>query len=237
MNCSACGAPIMQGIAQCPRCKKIVENVPGHKPSVFPMMPAMLHSVKSQFGTYTAVSPSQKARGMRKSIALIGLAVMLIISILAGVIFFFNKTGEFATASVVLPADVLQDAPTVALKGPSGQRIIPAAASMLTYAHTSSSISKYYIPTHITSTFTPAQTIYVTFLVNTHHQPGTFMIKWYGNGKLLTTDTLTHDSHSNVAFFSTHYQKTSGTAELYWCTQQNCSHAQLARVLTFKVGA
>jgi flagellar basal body-associated protein FliL len=200
-------------------------------------MPAILHSVASQFGTYTAVSPSQMARNARKSIALGGLAVVLIMGILVGVTFFFNKTGDFATASVVLPATVLQDTHAATLKGPSGHRVVSAAASMLTYAHTSSAISEYYIPTHITDIFAPAQTIYVTFMVDTHHQPGTLMIKWYKNGKLLTTDTLTHDPRSNVAFFSIHYQKASGAAELYWCTQRNCSDARLARVLTFNVVA
>jgi len=100
-----------------------------------------------------------------------------------------------------------------------------------------SAIDTNYNPTTLTNTFTTNQKIFVTFSVNTGGKVGYAQAKWYINGKLdYTNPVITLQANYDQGFF----RDITGTAgkgvvELYWCTQSNCSDAQLASIATFTV--
>lgn len=197
------------------------------------LAPAVFREPSPSLGTHAVIGASPKRRAIRKFLVFFGIAVAIVLSSLVGVVGFLNKTTDNASTPVTIPTGTLT---TPITTGPSGQKVSLTAATIITDAHTSSAITSNYIPAHLTSTFHPNQTIYVTFVINSQNTPGYSMIKWYSNSQLVGTDTLQHNVNNNVAFFSKHYTTaTQGTAELYWCTQSSCRDAQLAQVQRFEV--
>jgi len=121
---------------------------------------------------------------------------------------------------------------------PSGQPISPDAAAIISNALTTSSIDKNtFAPTHLTTTFTPGQTVYVTFDIDSKGSAGCSIAKWYSNDQLVDTSPLKHSPENQVAYFSLRYDTaTQGAVELYWTTDTNCTGGQLAQVDRFTVG-
>ncbi len=111
------------------------------------------------------------------------------------------------------------------------------AATIISNPHMTSSIDSNYAPTHITSTFTTGQTIYVTFHIDSKGQTGCIEAKWYSNQQLLDSGNFAHDPKNNVGYFSqnSYDTPTSGTVKLYWSSYADCSNLQSAQVVTFTV--
>jgi len=120
---------------------------------------------------------------------------------------------------------------------PSGKSIVSSAASILSNPQTSTDVDKNYVPTHVTSTFKTGQTIYVVFDINSGSQDGYIQAKWYADGQTVYTRSFHHSHENTVGYFTNDYTTATndGVAELYWCTKQDCSDAQLAQVKHFTV--
>lgn len=147
-----------------------------------------------------------------------------------------TTTGTTTTTTGTTPAPTTGSTPASNTTGPSGQTIVPAAAAIITDAQSTSSIDSNYKPTNPTTTFKVNQTVYITF--NLHlTEKGYAEVKWYVDGTFGKSRILPLQSLDYVdAYFSETYLKpANGTAELYWCTQSDCSDAQLAAVVNFTI--
>ena len=126
--------------------------------------------------------------------------------------------------------------PTSGTTTPSGAQIDPAAAAVITKAQSSSAIDSNDFPTHVTSNFTVKQNIYVTFNLATNGQSGYTEAKLYSDTTFLGNKILTIQSNFDHGYFTASFnQAATGTVELYWCTQSDCSDAKLATFVMFTV--
>ncbi|MBO0777628.1 MAG: hypothetical protein J2P37_02260 [Ktedonobacteraceae bacterium] len=191
-------------------------------------------------------------RKSRAPFAMVGIVCVLLVILLGGgivAVFFSNRDGALSgkvaptvTAKTTMQATTTTKATPTAtdtatnVVGPSGKRVVPAMAAFFSNVQTTSSIDAHYQPTHVTSSFAVKQSIYVTFYINSNKRSGYIQVLWYSNNKMISKDKLAHDPPSNVAYFGLTYEEpTNGSAELYWCTKADCSDAQLAQVVKFKV--
>ena len=182
-------------------------------------------------GMYGAVPAVPKKRSRVGLIIGIVLGAVLLVcvgaAILVGVL--ANQAGKTINATATKVAS--------STGAPSGKAIVPSAAAILSNPQTSTDVDSNYSPTHVTSTFTTNQTVYITFDIDSGSQDGFIEAKWYADGQLVSDKSFTHTHTHNVGLFSHTYTTVtnSGVTELYWCTQSNCSDAQLAQVVHFTV--
>jgi hypothetical protein len=149
-----------------------------------------------------------------------------------------TTTTPAATTDTTTTAATAQPTTAAASDVPAKSAIVPAAAAILSNPKTASAVDQNLLPTKLTSTFTTGQKIYVTFVINSQNKDGYIQIKWYQNGQSLTSDILTHHAQNDRGYFSLAYNEPGdGAAAMYWCTQANCSDAQLAQVVQFSVSA
>jgi hypothetical protein len=126
--------------------------------------------------------------------------------------------------------------PTTGSTSPSGATIDPTAAAIVTKAQTSSAIDSNDFPSQVTSNFNVGQNVYVTFNLATNGQSGYTEAKLYSNTSYVGNKILTVQSNFDHGYFTvTLNQAATGTVELYWCTQSDCSDAKLATFVTFNV--
>ena len=143
-----------------------------------------------------------------------------------------TPTATTAQATATTPAAT----PTSGTTTPSGAQIDPAAAAIITKAQTSSAIDSNDFPTHVTSNFAAGQNVYVTFNLTTNGQSGYAEAKLYSDTTSLGSKILTIQSNFDHGYFTaTLNQAATGTVELYWCTQSDCSDAKLATFVMFTV--
>jgi hypothetical protein len=143
-----------------------------------------------------------------------------------------TPTATTAQATATTPAAT----PTSGTTTPSGAQIDPAAAAIITKAQTSSAIDSNDFPTHVTSNFAVGQNVYVTFNLTTNGQSGYAEAKLYSDTTSLGNKILTIQSNFDHGYFTaTLNQAATGTVELYWCTQSDCSDAKLATFVMFTV--
>ncbi len=182
-------------------------------------------------GAYGAVPAVPKKRSNVGLIIGIVLGVVLLICVGAGVLVgvLANQAGKTLTATATKAAS--------STGAPSGKAIVPSAAAILSNPQTSSDVDSNYNPTHVTSTFTTNQSVYLTFNIDSGSQDGYIEAKWYADGQLVNDRSFTHTHTHDLGIFSHNYTTATnnGAAELYWCTQSNCSDAQLAQVVHFTV--
>ncbi len=175
---------------------------------------------------------------------IIGIVVLVLLLACAG---FFVALGLAAknvatNVAATLTTTVPTPGTTRVTQGtaPSGLQIDPSAATILTNPQMASAIdSNTDIPTKLSTTFVIKQTIYVTYSINTGGGSGYAVAKWYSNGTFaFASKVLTIQSNFDHGYFSAFFNiPTSGTVELYWCTQSNCNDAKLAGFTTFTVTA
>jgi flagellar basal body-associated protein FliL len=186
-----------------------------------PMAPGM-------YGVMPAVPKKRSRVGLIIGIVL-GAVLLVCVgaAILVGVI--ANQAGKTVISTATKVAG--------STGAPSGKAIVPSAAAILSNPQTSTDVDSNYNPTHVTSTFTTNQMVYVTFDIDSGSQDGFIEAKWYADGQLLSDRSFAHTHTHNVGLFSHTYTTAtnSGVTELYWCTQSNCSDAQLAQVVHFTV--
>jgi hypothetical protein len=126
--------------------------------------------------------------------------------------------------------------PTAGGTSPSGSQIDPTAASIVTKAQTASAVDSNYYPTQLTSNFNVGQAVYVTFNLTLNGQSGYVEVKFYADSTDARNKILMVQSAYDHGYFTlTYNQATTGTAELYWCKQSDCSDAKLATFVTFNV--
>ncbi|MBO0793758.1 MAG: hypothetical protein J2P36_22795, partial [Ktedonobacteraceae bacterium] len=119
---------------------------------------------------------------------------------------------------------------------PSGSDFSGTAQSILTNAQMASAVYSDNQPKTLTSTFSPYQTIYLSYKL-TPGNTGYAFPKWYQNGDSGKWGKgVALSGRSGYGYFSaTYYGKSQGAVELYWCTKSDCSDGQLAWVRTFEV--
>ncbi len=127
-------------------------------------------------------------------------------------------------------------APTTQGVAPSGSPVDPTAAAIITHAQTASAIDSNYFPTNLTSDFAIGQTVYVTFHLTLNGQSGYAEAKLYSDTTYIGNKILMVQSAYDHGYFNAQLnQAATGTIELYWCMQTDCSDAKLATFITFKV--
>ena len=180
---------------------------------------------------------------------IIGIVVFLLLVVVGGVLAFNAGKGGSKTNTVTPTATTAPSTPTTSSitptplvtpttggTSPSGAQIDPAAAAIITKAQTSSTIDSNYYPTQLTSNFNVGQAVYVTFNLTLSGQSGYVEVKFYADSTDATNKILTVQPAYDHGYFTlTYNQATTGTAELYWCTQSNCSDAKLATFVTYTV--
>jgi hypothetical protein len=128
--------------------------------------------------------------------------------------------------------------PTAAPNGaPSGLSIDATASSIITNIQSASSIDSNYKPTNVTKTFQTNATVYVTYNLHLNGQTGYVEVKWYADGQVGATKIFHADQTDyTVGYFSIPYtEAVQGAAELYWCTQSDCSDEALAGYVNFTI--
>ena len=182
-------------------------------------------------GAYGAVPAPPKKRSHVGLIIGIVLGAVLLLCVIAAILIgvIANQAGKTITATATKVANTTG--------APSGKAIVPSASAILSNPQTSTDVDSNYNPTHVTSTFTTNQMVYVTFDIDSGSQDGFIEAKWYADGQLLSDRSFAHTHTHNVGLFSHTYTTATnnGVTELYWCTQSNCSDAQLAQVVHFTV--
>jgi hypothetical protein len=119
---------------------------------------------------------------------------------------------------------------------PSGSPVDPTAAAIITNPQTASAVDSNSLPTTVTSNFSIRQTVYVTFHLNTNGQAGYAQAKLYSGTTYVGNKILAVQAGFDHGYFSVVLNTAAtGTVELYWCTQSNCSDEKLAALVTFHV--
>ncbi len=195
----------------------------GYVPGAVPGMPV-------SYGVPPAQLPKKRSRvGLIIGIV-VGVALLLCVGIAALVAIVGSQAAKTTVSSTK----------SISQTGaPSGKSIVDSAAAILHNPQTSTVVDKNFNPTHVTSTFTTNQYVYVTFDIDSGNNDGYIQAKWYTDGQLLSTRSFAHSHLHNVGLFSRLYTSptTNGVAELYWCTKADCGDAQLAQVVHFTVNA
>jgi hypothetical protein len=180
---------------------------------------------------------------------IIGIVVLLLLVVVGGLLAFNAVKGGSKTNTATSTATTAPSTPTTSSitptsavtpttqgTSPSGATIDPAAAAIITKAQTASAIDSNYIPTQLTSNFNVGQAVYVTFNLTLNGQSGYVEVKFYADNTVVTNKILTVQPAYDHGYFTlTYNQATTGSAELYWCTQSNCSDDKLATFVTFTV--
>lgn len=191
--------------------------------------------------------PPTRRQGPRIGL-IIGIVVLLLLLIGGGILALrasnsgsqVNNNTSTATSGTTpsSPTTSTSSAVTPTTQGgaPSGSPIDPTAAAIITNAQTASAIDSNYLPTKVTSDFSIGQTVYVTFHLTLNGQSGYAEAKLYSNTTYIGNKILQVQSTYDHGYFNAYLNKAStGTIELYWCTQSNCSDAKLATFVTFHV--
>jgi hypothetical protein len=120
---------------------------------------------------------------------------------------------------------------------PSHSTFSGLAQSILTNAQLASAVNSDYQPTQVSSTFSPNQTIYLTFTVQ-GGRAGYFYPIWYFNGKSGypgKVGTIAQGAHGPAYVSISYSGPATAAVELYWCAKSDCSDRLLAWVRSFKV--
>jgi hypothetical protein len=188
-------------------------------------------------GAYgTAKPPKRNRTGL--IIGLSVLALVLVCGLLGAALVALSKNSSQTNKPSTSTATTTTSSTTATTTGgvPSTSSIVPAAAAIIFHPQTASAIDKDYLPTQVTSTFTANQTVYLTFGIDSKGKDGYVLVKWYENGQLLDSPILHHHAENDHGYFSLAYNEVgNGAAAMYWCTQSDCSDAQLAQIITFTV--
>ncbi len=177
---------------------------------------------------------------------IIGIVVLLLLVVVGGVLAFNAVKGGSQTntntpttttassAPTATPTPVVT--PTSGGTSPSGSQIDPTAATIVTKAQTASAVDSNYYPTQLTSNFNVGQAVYVTFNLTLNGQSGYVEVKFYANSTDARNKILTVQPAFDHGYFTVTFNRaTTGNAEMYWCTQLDCSDAKLATLVTFNV--
>ena len=186
--------------------------------------------------------PTPPTRRKGPGVGLIIGIIVLVLLVVGGGLLAIRAASSGSSTNTVTPTATGASSttpaatPTSGTTTPSGAQIDPAAAAVITKAQSSSAIDSNDFPTHVTSNFTVKQNIYVTFNLATNGQSGYTEAKLYSDTTFLGNKILTIQSNFDHGYFTASFnQAATGTVELYWCTQSDCSDAKLATFVMFTV--
>lgn len=170
------------------------------------------------------IPPGQPPRRQGPKVGLIiGIVAIVLLLVAGGIIAIFATRNN-------------PNSPTAAGVSPSGSPVDPTSATIITNPQTASAVDSNALPTNVTSNFSVRQTVYVTFNLHTNGQAGYAQVKLYGDTTYIGNKILKVQSGYDHGYFSVVLNKAAtGTVELYWCTQSDCSDAKLATIVTFHV--
>ncbi len=169
-------------------------------------------------------------------IGMIALLVLLVAGGLIAIVATRNNTQSNVNTPTATAAQSTSSTSTTSGVSPSGSPVDTTAAAIITNPQTASAVDSNYLPTKVTSNFSIGQTVYVTFHLNTNGQTGYAQAKLYSDTTYVGNKILTVQTGYDHGYFSVELNTTAtGTVELYWCTQSNCSDAKLANQVTFHV--
>jgi len=167
---------------------------------------------------------------------MIALLVLLVAGGLIAIVATRNNTQSNVNTPTATAAQSTSSTSTTSGVSPSGSPVDTTAAAIITNPQTASAVDSNYLPTKVTSNFSIGQTVYVTFHLNTNGQTGYAQAKLYSDTTYVGNKILTVQTGYDHGYFSVELNTTAtGTVELYWCTQSNCSDAKLANQVTFHV--
>jgi len=189
--------------------------------------------------------PQTPRKGPRVGL-IIGIVVLLLLVVVGGVLALNAVKGSSQTNTNTPTATTASSAPTATPTpivtptsggtAPSGSQIDPTAATIVTKAQTASAVDSNYYPTQLTSNFNVGQAVYVTFNLTLNGQSGYVEVKFYADSTDARDKILTVQPAYDHGYFTLTYNRaTTGTAELYWCRQSDCSDAKLATFVAFNV--
>lgn len=251
VNCPSCGASLQMGATHCYWCYEPVTPNPAQPLPLqqFPSSVVTPQSIRSQhippLPAAQAVGPVPRmsinnplitrgdgvpAKG-RPAAPLLFLSLLIVLSLVAVLVGGYYVHKEVNTFHSTATAFTQQ------LSNPTGQSISPSAASILSHAQLASAIDNALTPTHITSTFTTGQHIYLTFHIDSKGLDGAIQARWYADGQQVSRSMFHHAHENIVGLVSYVYTLPAkvGVVALFWCRQQNCSDAQLAVLVQFTV--
>jgi hypothetical protein len=198
-------------------------------------------------GGYTM--PPQAPKRRSRVGMIIGIVVLAVLVLCIGSFAVLYAIGKNAANPTSTPTTTAQSTattssattPTTApstAQSPSGNAIDPTAASIVTHLQTASAVDSNYNPTTPSSNFAINQTVYVTYQLNLGGKTGYVEVKWFvndqfGKSKIFNAD---NPSYANGYFSETYNVASKGAAELYWCTQADCSDEALAGFVNFTIG-
>jgi hypothetical protein len=199
-----------------------VGAAPYYGQSAMPGYPPM------QPGTYGAPPKKRSKVGL-----IIGISVLALVLLCGGVLFAAVQLGKGAVTKVKSSIATA----TVAISNvPANSDAVPAAKKILFGTQTSSTVDTNYEPTGVTTTFAVGKDVDLTFQVNSAGKNGYIEVKWYEDGQEVASDILKHSAQNDHGYFGQPFASAgSAAAALYWCTQSNCSDAQLAQVVSFTI--
>ncbi len=185
--------------------------------------------------------PGQPPRRQGPRVGLIiGIIALVVLLVAGGIIAIFaatrNNTQSNVSTPTVTTAASASTTSTTSGVSPSGSPVDSTAAAIITNPQTASAVDRNYFPTTVTNNFSIGQTVYVTFHLNTNGQTGYAQVKLYSDTTYVGDKILTVQTGYDHGYFSVELNTAAtGTVELYWCTQANCSDAKLATLVTFHV--
>ena len=169
---------------------------------------------------------------------IIGIVVLLIVVVGGGVLALrgLNHPGGQTNTNTPTPGVTTTTSSSNQTPGPSGSPIDSGAAAIITNVQTTSAIDSNLLPTNNTNQFKVGDVVYVTYRLNLT-QSGFVEAKVYLDSAFVTQTSLAVAlGKVDHGYFNITYQKAgTGTFELYWCLQKDCSDAMLAAVATFTV--
>jgi hypothetical protein len=210
--------------------------------------PQYLYSPQQQPGGF-GVPPQQPKRRSRLGL-IIGIVAALVVVVVIVIIVLAashsnnnntSNTGGTATtttqATATTSSGTTPTTSTTSGTSPSGNAIDPTAASIISHIQTASAIDSNDNPTTLANTFAVNQKVYITYNLNMGGGTGYVEVKWYVAGQFGKSYIFNaNDPTYTHGYFSETYNiPTQGEAELYWCTQSNCSDAALAGYIGFTI--
>jgi hypothetical protein len=189
-------------------------------------------------GSFIPAGQPPRRQGPRVGliIGIIALVVLLVAGGIIAIIATRNNTQSNVNTPTATTAPSTSPTSTTSGVSPSGSPVDPTAAAIITNPQTSSEVDSNYLPTNVTSNFSIRQTVYVTFHLKTNGQAGYAQAKLYSDTTYVGNKILAVQAAYDHGYFSVELNTAAtGTVELYWCTQSNCSDAKLATLVTFHV--
>jgi cytoskeletal protein RodZ len=206
------------------------------------------YNAQQQPGGYGV--PPQAPKRRSKIGLIIGVVVLVVLVLCIGISVAVYEIGKNTSTTTGTPTATAKSTATTSSgttpttststgQAPSGNAIDSTAAGIVSHLQTASAIDSNYNATSLSSTFKVNQPVYVTYQLNMGGQTGYVEVKWYVAGQFGKSKIFNANdpSYTHGYFSETYTVPTKGEAELYWCTQADCSDEALAGFVNFTISS